>query len=407
MSEFSYQGVDKAGKKVAGKLEGASEGELRMKLRDIGIRPTRIAKADGGLSKALPGGKKMNTASVPLPILLAFTRQLQVLIGAGIPLVQGLELLVEQSTNATMKSVALEVKDKVSSGTYLWQALGAYPKVFPKLYVALIRAGEASGSMDQMLKRLGRYLEDADRLQKMVKGAMMYPAIVISIGVGVVSLMMVFVIPKFEALLKSNGQELPLPTQMVINLSHFMINNILFILVGAAVFGYLLKNYLKSDEGKAVIDRTMYRAPLFGNLMQKSGIARFARTMQTLLASGVNLIDAIDICRSTIDNAVLEVAMSRIRSDVESGKTLGQVVGKLDVFPKMAVQMIFIGEQTGNLDKMLEKVADFYETEVEAMVGGLTKLIEPLVLVFLGGTVGGIMIAMYLPIFKMAGAAGE
>ncbi len=334
MSEFSYQGVDKAGKKVAGKLEGASEGELRMKLRDIGIRPTRIAKADGGLSKALPGGKKMNTASVPLPILLAFTRQLQVLIGAGIPLVQGLELLVEQSTNATMKSVALEVKDKVSSGTYLWQALGAYPKVFPKLYVALIRAGEASGSMDQMLKRLGRYLEDADRLQKMVKGAMMYPAIVISIGVGVVSLMMVFVIPKFEALLKSNGQELPLPTQMVINLSHFMINNILFILVGAAVFGYLLKNYLKSDEGKAVIDRTMYRAPLFGNLMQKSGIARFARTMQTLLASGVNLIDAIDICRSTIDNAVLEVAMSRIRSDVESGKTLGQVVGKLDVFPK-------------------------------------------------------------------------
>ncbi len=215
--------------------------------------------------------------------------------------------------------------------------------------------------------------------------------------------MLTFVIPKFEDLLKSNGQELPAVTQFVISLSHFFAHNAAFIFGSAAVVGFVSYKYLTSEEGRAFLDRVLFKAPLFGTLMQKSGIARFSRTMQTLLASGVNLIDAIDICKATIDNSVLEAAVGKIRADVESGKTLGMVVGKLDVFPRMAVQMISVGESTGNLDKMLGKVADFYEEEVKTLVGGLSKLIEPLVLVFLGGAVGGLLISMYLPIFKLAG----
>lgn len=404
MPEFSYQGIDKAGKRVTGKVEAGNEGELRMSLRTQGVRPTKIAKANSGttLGSRLSGS---TGGSVPIEVLVAFTRQLQVLIGSGIPLVQGLDILVDQANHSTMKAVAVDIRDKVSSGAYLWQTLQAYPNVFPKLFVALIRAGEASGSMDQMLKRLCRYLEDADRLRKMLKSASMYPIIVVSIGIGVISLMLIFVIPKFEELLKGSGQELPGPTQFIIDLSHFLVGNIAYIIVGGIALYYVVTRYFKSEEGRAFRDRVLYNAPLFGNIMQKGGVARFSRTMQTLLASGVNLIDAIDICKATIDNAVLEAAVSTIRSEVESGKTLGSVVGGLSVFPRMATQMISVGEQTGNLDQMLDKVADFYEAEVEMLVQGITKLIEPFVLVFLGGTVGGLMIAMYLPIFKLAGGA--
>jgi type IV pilus assembly protein PilC len=258
-----------------------------------------------------------------------------------------------------------------------------------------------------MLKRLSRYLEDSDRLRKLLKGAMMYPIIVVTIGIAVIAAMMIFVIPKFEELLRSSGQELPGPTQFVIDLSNFMVNNIVYLMFGTGAAIFLILKFVQSPEGKAALDRLLFRAPLFGNLAQKGGAARFCRTMQTLLSSGVNLIDAVDICRATIGNAVLEEAVAKIRTEIESGKTLGMVVTQISIFPRMAAQMIAVGESTGNLDKMLEKVADFYEEEVEAIVGGMTKLIEPLVLVFLGGAVGGLLIAMYLPIFKMAGGQNE
>ena len=376
---------------------------MRMILRGQGIRPTKVSKV-GAMNMDLGNLLTRGVATVSLETLVTFTRQLQVLTGSGIPLVQGLEILTDQASSVVFKNVIIAIREKVSQGSYLWEALGAYPKIFPKLYVALIRAGEASGSMDSMLKRLSKYLEDSDRIRKLVKSTMMYPVIVTLIGVLVVALMMIFVIPKFETMLISSGQELPLPTAIIIEISHFLINNILYILGALALTGYLANRYLQSDEGKAVKDRILFRLPLFGDMLQKSGVARFSRTMQTLLASGVNLIDAIEICRATIDNAVLEDAVGKIRAEVESGKTLGVVIGKLGVFPRMAVQMISVGESTGNLDKMLEKVADFFESEVEGLVQGMTKLVEPLVLVFLGGTIGGIMISMYLPIFKIAGA---
>ncbi|MEK6579464.1 MAG: type II secretion system F family protein [Bdellovibrionota bacterium] len=402
MAEFVYTGVDKQGKRVTGKLNVNSEGDLRMVLRSQGIRPSRITKPSLG-KQDIGALLKIGVSTVPPQVLVVVTRQLQVLISSGIPLVQGIEVLAEQSVNPTMKNVLNMIKDRVSQGGYLWEAIAAYPSVFPKLYIALIRAGEASGNLDQMLKRLSRYLEDADRLKKMVKGAMIYPIVVISIGTAVIGLMMVFVIPKFEEILKQSNQELPLPTKMVLDASHFIVNNILYIIGG--IFGgiYAIKSFVKTKEGRMLKDRFVFSSPIFGQLTQKAGVARFSRTLQTLLGSGINLIDAIDICQATIDNAVLEESVGRIRKDLEKGQTLGGVVGKLSVFPKMASQMISVGEATGNLDKMLEKVADFYEADVEALVAGMSKMIEPLVLVFLGGTVGGLMIAMYLPIFKLAG----
>ncbi len=403
MAEFSYRGVDKTGKKVQGKLTAPSEGDVRMILRAQGVRPTTIGKvsvANRDLGSLL---KRQQSASVET--LMTFTRQLNVLISSGIPLVQSLETLSEQGKSASFRAIVLLVKEKVSQGSYLWEAMAQYPKIFPKLYVSLVRAGEASGSLDAMLNRLGRYLENSHRLQKMITGAMFYPIMVVGIGAMVIGAMLIFVIPKFEELLTSSGQELPLPTKIVIQASHMIADNLIQIGGVVGILTFLTLKYLNSDEGKGVIDRIMFRAPLFGNLMQKGSCARFARTLQTLLIAGINLIDAMDICKATVGNSIVEGAIARTRAEVETGKGLSASMAKQDVFPMMAVQMIGIGESTGNLDKMLEKIADLYEEEVEMMVAGMSKMIEPFILVFLGGTVGGMLIAMYLPIFKIAGSA--
>lgn len=404
MSDFTYSGVDRTGKLVKGKLSANSDGDARMQLRNQGIRPKLLrdeSKPAGISLSRLFGGD--GALSAPLEVVLTFSRQLQVMLGAGVPIVQAMDILQEQQPHEGMRTVIKSIMEKVQGGAFLWESMAAYPKVFPKLYISLIRAGESSGALDSMLKRICRYMEDTDRLRKLLKSASMYPIIVISIGVGVVALMMIFVIPKFEELLKNSGQALPAPTQFVIDISHFLVDNLIYIIVGSVITFVSIKRFIGTPEGRAFMHRAAFKLPLFGGIAQKGGTARFTRTLGTLLASGVNLIDAIDICKNTIDNVVLEEAVATIRADVEGGKTLGQVVSKLTVFPRMAVQMISVGENTGALDRMLEKVADFYEAEVEVLVGGMTKLIEPFVLVFLGGAVGGLMIAMYMPIFNMAG----
>jgi len=402
MAEFQYTGVDRSGAKVQGKLEAPNEGEARVILRGMGVRPTSLKKPSV-LNQDI-GSMMGLQPTVKLQDLVVFIRQLQALISSGVPLVQSLDILGQQSIAAPLKSAVNTIKDRVSSGTFFWEALAGFPRIFPKIAVALIRAGEASGSLDQMLKRLSRYLEDADRIRKMVKSAMLYPILVLAAGIGIVILLMIFVIPRFQGMLESAGQELPLPTQIVISLSKFMTDNVFVVMGGIIGVLILGGSYVKSPAGKEAIDRISYRLPLFGDMVQKAGVARFCRTMTTLLASGVPLIDAIEICRATIDNAVLEDAVGRIRAEVEQGKTLGSVMGALGVFPTLSVQMIAVGEATGSLDRMLEKVADFYEMEVETLVGGLTKLVEPLVLIMLGAAIGGLMLALYLPIFKIAGA---
>lgn len=404
MAEFTYSGVNKSGRRVQGTIEASTEGDLRMILRSQGIRPTEIRKGSKGNQTGLQLFAN-RSGYVPVKQLVTLTKQLQVLLSSGVPIVQAIEVLAEQASGKGIRDVLISVKEKVSAGSYLNEAIGAYPKAFPRLYVALVKAGEISGSLDQMLKRVGRYLEDTERLRRIIKSALIYPIVVIAVAIGVMALMLIYVIPKFADLLRGTGQELPLPTRFVMNLSDFFVKNFFFIFVGIGVGIALLIRYIRTPEGKAFFDQALFKFPLFGELMQKAGTARFSRTMQTLLASGVNLLDAIDICKETIDNRVLEGAVGRIRSDIEAGKALGASIDRLNVFPKMAVQMISVGETTGNLDKMLEKVADFYETEVEAVVQNLTRMIEPLLLVGLGGMVGGLLIAMYLPIFKMAGSA--
>lgn len=404
MSEYTYTGIDKTGRRITGTLNAPTEGELRMLLRNQGVRPTKILRA---AKKDVGGFLKGSGPSISGEVMLIFTRQLYVLVSSGIPLIQAVETLGEQHTHPGMRSILKTVKEKISQGSYFWEAIGAYPKAFSKLYVSLIRAGESSGSLDEMLRRLTSYLEDANRLRRMLKSAMIYPIAVVLVGIAVIAAMMMFVIPKFEDLLRSSGQELPGPTKLVLDISHFMVDNAVLIFAGTGGVVIVAIKYFQTPEGRAFLDRAFFRFPIFGPLMQKGAIARFARTMQTLLASGVSLLDAIDICKATVDNAVVEQAVGKIRSEVEAGNRLGTVINKMDVFPKMAVQMISVGEASGSLDQMLEKVADFYEAEVEAMVAGLSKLIEPFILVFLGGAVAGLLIAMYLPIFQMAGSMGE
>ena len=408
MADFEYQGVDRAGKRVTGTITAAAEGDVRVALRTQGVRPTRIARKRGAggtqtnLNLGFLTGPKQLKLNLKQKIL--FTRQLQVMVSAGIPLVQALDILGEQTLDATLKQILQEMRDRVNQGAFFWESLAAYPKAFEKVYVSLVRAGESSGSMETVLKRLSRYLEDTDRLRKMVIGALTYPAIVSVVGLGIIVLMLIFIIPKFEAMISNSGGEMPLPTQIVINLSHFFGSHWMVIFGSIALVGVGVLRFIGTPDGKKVFDQFLYSLPLFGDLIQKSSIAAFARTMQTLLSAGVNLVDAVDICKNTIDNSVVADSVSKIRGEVEVGKTLGAVVSKLTVFPRMAVQMIGVGEATGNLDKMLEKVADFYEAEVESTVSAMGKLIEPLILVVLGGSVAGMLIAMYLPMFQLAGA---
>lgn len=400
MPEFNYVGTDRDGNKVSGKMDVPSEGELRMILRAQGVRPTQVSKVsllNADLGLILRGGVRV----VPRDILVTMTRQLQVLINSGVPLVQALSILSEQVPDPSTQTIVLSVREKVSSGSFFWEALAAYPQSFSKIYIALIRAGESSGSLDVMLDRLSIYLEKAEKLRKLLKSAMFYPLMVTSIGVSVISIIMIFVIPRFESMIKSMGSQMPPATQALIDTSRYMAANWYWLFGAVFAVIYLLKKYATSNEGREIFDRVAIRLPMFGELIKKAAIARFSRTMSTLLSSGVNIVDAIEVAQSTMNNAVIEGALRDLRASIEEGKTMGMVLSQIDIFPKMAVQMVTVGESTGNLDQMLGKTADFYEDEVETMVSGLSKLIEPIILVVLGGAVGGIMICLYLPLFTM------
>lgn len=403
MAQFSYVATNKEGARVKGVIDAPNEAEVRVLLRAQSLRPVRITKSgalDVDIMK-LPMFSRVSNDDIIL-----FTRQLSILLSSGVPLVQGLEVIAQQMQNAAMKRICLAIKEKVTGGSFLWEAMKSYNEVFSDLYVSMVRAGESAGALDTILKRLIKYLDDANRLKKLVRGAMVYPIAVVLVGIAVVMVMLIWVIPKFEELLVSSGQELPMPTQVVIDASHFAQENFLYMIGGSAVGFYLLKRYLKTPEGRAFFDHIVMKVPTFGPIILKVAVARFARTMQTLLSSGINLLDALDICRDAIGNKSIAEMLGKIRADVEQGKSLAAVMSKISLFPHMVVQMVTVGETTGNLDKMLERAAEFYEEDVQNFVNNISKLIEPFVLVFLGGLVGGLMIAMYLPIFKLAGSAG-
>jgi type IV pilus assembly protein PilC len=328
------------------------------------------------------------------------------MIDSGLPLVQCLDILSGQQENKTFKDILLKVKESVESGSTFADALAKHPKAFDQLFVNLIAAGEIGGILDTILNRLAAYIEKSMKLKKQIKGAMVYPITIMSIAVVVVGVILVFVIPTFAKMFVEFGGELPAPTKFVIALSNFLVKYIFVIIGGsyAAIWG--IKKYYATPGGQKNIDRMALKAPIAGPLIRKVAVAKFTRTLGTMVSSGVPIMDGLDIVAKTAGNKIVEEAIYSVRQAISEGKTMAEPLAACGVFPPMVVQMISVGEATGAMDTMLNKIADFYDDEVDDAVGAMTAMMEPLLMVFLGTTVGGLVVAMYLPIFKLAGAVG-
>ncbi len=399
MPIFHYEGVKRNGEAVKASVNLPSENEVRIFLRQQGIRPGKIEQ-ESVFNKEISffgGGVKDTDVAI-------MTRQLAVMVSSGVPLLQSFDILQQGEKNPRLKKSLQEIQESIAAGSPLWEAMSKQKDVFSHLYIYLVRAGEMGGALDLILGRLAKYLDDNVRLMRMVKGAMVYPAVVSVVGFGVTFGLLAFVVPQFEAMITASGGELPALTKFVIALSHFCSSYAIYIIAAVAGGATMFMRFIRSAEGKRVWDRFVIGVPLFGDLLIKGATARFARTLGTMLTSGVNLIDAIEICKMTMDNTVIEDALARVKEEISSGKTIALPLAQAKVFPGMVIQMINVGENTGTLDQMLMKVADFYEAEVEAVVAGLSKMLEPLVLVVLGGIVAFILIAMYLPVFNIAGS---
>ena len=398
MTTFAYAGRTRAGKTVSGEHIAESVDAAVAALRREQILVTRIGAVKARVVGRLLGGRAKAAAPKSLAV---FTRQFSVMIDAGLPLVQCLEILGTQEEDKAFSQVILATRADIESGASLADAMRKHPKVFDALFTNMIAAGEAGGILDTILKRLATYIEKNVKLKSQVKSAMIYPVSVVVIASIVVGAIMWFVIPTFASLFAGLGANLPLATRIVIAMSNGLVRFLPFILVGiaAAVLGF--RAYYATAAGRRTVDAITLRLPVFGTLMRKIAVARFCRTLSTLLASGVSILEALDITARTSGNAVVEEAIVTTRRSIERGETIAQPLKDTRVFPAMVVQMIGVGEATGALDTMLTKIADFYEEEVDVAVAGLLTLLEPLMIAFLGGIVGGIVIAMYMPIFSL------
>ena len=401
MPVFAYQGRTASGKVLRGDMEAPSREAVINRLRAQRIQPIHrgIREKGKGLDREirLPGlGGSVSAADV-----VVFTRQLTTMIEAGMPLVQILDVLGSQADNKAFGKQVLEVKESVESGATLSDALRKFPKTFDELYVNMVQAGEVGGILDAILARLSIYMEKMISLRRKIKGAMIYPATIISVAVIVTMILLVFVIPVFADLFTSFGQALPLPTQIVINLSNFTVANLHLILGGVVAAAFALRQTYRTEKGRLVLDRVSLRIPVVGELVRKASIARFSRTLGTLVAAGVPILDSLTITARQAGNKVVEGAIVDVRESIREGRTMAEPLIQSGVFPPMVCQMIGAGEMTGAIDQMLQKIADFYEEEVDTAVGNLTALMEPLVIVVLGTVIGGLVIAMYLPIFQL------
>jgi len=368
-------------------------------LRREQVLVTQINPVKEAAAKKTTGKKRAR--GVDAKSLAVFTRQFSVMIDAGLPLVQCLEILGTQEEDKNFSGVILATRGDVESGASLADAMKKHPKVFDPLFTNMIAAGEAGGILDTILKRLATYIEKAVKLQGQVKSAMIYPVAVIVIATLVVGVILWKVIPTFANLFAGLGAELPLPTRVVIGLSNALVRYGIFLIMALFAAGWGFKSYYATPNGRRVVDAAVLKMPILGNLMRKIAVARFCRTLSTLLASGVSILEALDITAKTAGNAIVEEAIQNTRKSIERGETIAQPLKDTAVFPSMVVQMIGVGEATGALDTMLSKIADFYEEEVDVAVAGLLTLMEPLMIALLGGIVGGIVIAMYMPIFSL------
>ncbi len=400
MPVFVWKGTASNGEIQKGEIEAQDEQAARRLLRQQRISLSKIKVKGKDLLENIALFQKKVT---PKDIVI-FTRQLSTMIDAGLPLIQGLEVLASQQENKTFKKVLMDTKSDVEGGLTFADAMKKHPKQFDRLFCNMIAAGEMGGMLDDVLKRLADYMEKALRLKRKVKGALTYPIIVLAISALVLGIILIFVIPVFEKMFADFGSNLPIPTQMVVNLSNFVQSYFLVMIGVVVVMVFLFKKYYKTEKGKRVVDRLILKFPVFGPLLRKVAVAKLTRTLGTLIDSGVPILEALNVAAGTAGNKVVEEAIYSVRSSVSKGRTIAQPLGESGIFPAMVVQMISVGETTGALDQMLNKIADFYDDEVETAVDALTTMIEPFMIVFLGGTVGSIIIAMYLPIFKMAGA---
>jgi len=398
MPVYTYRGTNRSGTAVSGELTAGSKAELQNMLRRQQITATKMSEKGKEFNLPTFGG------GVKAKELAVFTRQFSVMIDAGLPLVQCLEILAGQQENKTFQKVLTGTRSSVEGGATLSAAMRQYPKVFDSLYVNMVEAGETGGILDTILQRLSLYIEKNVKLQRAVKSALVYPIGVLTVAGGVITLLLWKVVPVFATLFAGLGVSLPLPTRIVIGLSQFVgsiFGFLLFVAFVASIIG--IKLWYGTTQGRYIIDAMILKAPLIGILMRKIAVARFTRTLGTLIASGVPILEGLDITAKTSGNAVVERALLKVRKALEEGKSLTEPLKETEVFPGMVSQMIGVGEQTGAMDAMLQKIADFYEEEVDAGVKDLLTALEPVMIVFLGSVVGGVVISMYLPLFSLIG----
>jgi type IV pilus assembly protein PilC len=401
MAVYRWQGVSPRGEVLKGEMEATSREAVIIRLRTQRIQPnpTRIKEKGKGLDYEIP----IPTFGSPVKArdVVVFTRQFATMIDAGLPIVQCLGILASQTDSKPFRKVISAIKDDVESGTTLAEAIRKQSKVFSDLYTSMVQAGEVAGILDTILVRLANYLEKASKLKSKIKGAMIYPACIVAAAVIVTAILLIWVIPVFGEVFSSFGRALPAPTQFVMNLSAFTIANIWYLAAVPVLAGVALHYAYKTEPGRLWIDRTLLRVPIFGQLIRKSAVARFTRTLGTLVSSGVPILDALAITARTAGNKVVERAILTARSSISSGRTIADPLTESKVFPPMVCQMISVGEATGALDSMLQKIADFYEDEVDNTVANLMSLMEPAVILFLGVVIGGLVVSMYLPIFQL------
>jgi type IV pilus assembly protein PilC len=400
MPSYEWKGRDRSGNPQSGVLIGDNKDAVIAALRRQQIVVTTVKEK--GKEIALPkfgGGIRQKAVAV-------FTRQFSVMIDAGLPLVQCLDILGQQQDNKAFQKIILQVRQDVEAGSSLADALRKHPQAFSDLYVHMVAAGEAGGILDTILQRLANYIEKSVKLRSQVRSAMIYPLAVITIAIVVVYVILWKVIPVFATLFESLGTQLPFLTQIIVNLSRFIGNFwwLVFLVIGGAIFA--LRQYYRTEAGRYQIDKLMLRAPILGMLLRKIAVARFCRTLGTLLSSGVAILESLEITARTAGNAVIEESILKVRKDVEEGKSLAEPLARTEQFPPMVCQMVGVGEQTGAMDTMLSKIADFYEDEVDAAIEGMMALLEPVMIAFLGVVIGTIVVAMYLPMFSLISQIG-
>ncbi len=401
MPLYQWEGRTAQGKVLKGEMEAASLEAVFARLRSQRIQPNPgLVKEKGkGLSRQIniPGlGPKVKAHDI-----MIFTRQFSTMIDAGLPIVQSLDVLTEQTENSALKDVIRAVRKDVAGGSTLADSLAKHPKCFDDLYVNMVRAGEAGGVLNTILNRIALFIEKANKLKKKVKGAMIYPCTIVAVACGVVTILLLYVIPVFAELYGGMGKALPMPTQITINMSDWFRANFLYMTGGIILMVVGIQMYNKTAQGRLVFDGIMLKMPVIGDLLRKVAVARFSQNMSILLASGVPILDGLAITARTAGNKVIEKAIMEARISISEGKTVAEPLEKSKVFPPMVCQMVAIGENTGALDSMLKRVGDFYEDEVDNAVANLTALMEPMIMVILGVILGGLVISMYLPIFQL------